>query len=659
MKTGKWLLILGIGIVVIGAVSLLNRSFEYGYVPPQSKILTIGTDKVQTLSTKQQQFDVWGRSVSREEAEDLKKTSEGRKLLSSDNGAIEVTNELLTLGREAFYKETFGNEVFLTDILGIVNGPLTLSNFAKAIMELKGEGTTNLRVELAQTVTVGGKNFKKGEKIDTGLDVPKGAYAPLGMPVSYAEGRPKVGISCAACHATVDRKTKMVVEGVPNTDLNAGLLLALATNSTAYFTHAQIDDLKKYLNNLDGTVKDSKGKESPLPNPKVLEDAVDSTFLKWAPGNFDSTIDLKSNPSQIPDSFTSGDHPYGWSGFAAAGPFKGLSVFSNNVHAQNSDSLSQSEISGPLFGIDKEVYLGTILRNAANPKYRFTPERGMKPSQFFAAVDPTPGVPGVNEMVKPPTFPNVSVMAPDGLYLSSPGYRVAEQVNGMAAWQNTLVPPQRLEKAPSKETVEMGTNVFQRAGCITCHAGSAYTNHRVISANVIRTDPSRAKALKKTEKIFVDPVFYPPNTPVPVPPGSRTIQVPTQHLDKEQIEMGFAHGKSPGGYKVPSLIGLYWSAPYLHDGGVAVGPDVNRDVGMAGTLLKGVEPAPANSLRALVDKELRKNVITANQASKDLQFTHTKGIGHEFWVDASTGFTREEQDALIQYLLSLDSRSTP
>jgi hypothetical protein len=32
-----------------------------------------------------------------------------------------------------------------------------------------------------------------------------------------------------------------------------------------------------------------------------------------------------------------------------------------------------------------------------------------------------------------------------------------------------------------------------------------------------------------------------------------------------------AHRGSNGGYKVPSLVGLYWSEPYLHDGGVAVG----------------------------------------------------------------------------------------
>jgi hypothetical protein len=67
-------------------------------------------------------------------------------------------------------------------------------------------------------------------------------------------------------------------------------------------------------------------------------------------------------------------HPYGWSGHAMADPFKGISTFNNNVHAQNSDSLSQSEVSRELFGIDKEVYIGTVLQNAANPKFRYTPK---------------------------------------------------------------------------------------------------------------------------------------------------------------------------------------------------------------------------------------------------------------------------------------------
>ena len=119
------------------------------------------------------------------------------------------------------------------------------------------------------------------------------------------------------------------------------------------------------------------------------------------------------------------------------------------------------------------------------------------------------------------------------------------------------------------------------------------------------------------------------------------------------MKLAFALGDSPGGYKVPSLIGLYWTAPYLHDGSVAVGNDIDQEIGVTGTILKGITPDPANSLRALVDKSLRDKVIKANLTSQQLQDLHIKGIGHEYWVGESTGFTKSEQDALIKYLLSL------
>lgn len=116
------------------------------------------------------------------------------------------------------------------------------------------------------------------------------------------------------------------------------------------------------------------------------------------------------------------------------------------------------------------MYLGTLLQNAANPKYRYDPKSGLKPTEFFAKVDPTPGVPGVNEMIKPPSFPKLTVVAPDGLVIGSPGYKVGEQLNAMAAYQNTITPPKHKEKVDSKRTV-LGENVFKRASCITCHAG--------------------------------------------------------------------------------------------------------------------------------------------------------------------------------------------
>ncbi|OJF17332.1 MAG: electron transport protein [Bacillaceae bacterium G1] len=643
---------------------------EYAYMPPADNIRqsmepesttkadshrTENTPQIQRLHEKPKRvangenppsqaekyvYDVWGETVVRATP------------LSPREGAVPLDEKTFRLGREMFYKETFGNEVFLTDIMGMVDGALTVPNIVKAIIALRGQGTTNLRVELAKDVQIGDRRYKKGEKVDTGLDVPKGAWAPLGMPIKFSEGKIKVGVSCAACHATVDPQTKQVLEGVPNKDLNAGLLMALATNSAAYFTHADVKDLTPYVSDDARTVPTSDGLTAALPDPEKLEAAVDAVFAKWPPGNFDSTIDLESNPAQIPDSFTKGDHPYGWSGFAAAGPFHGLSAFSNNVHAQNSDSLGQAENSRALFGIDKEVYLGTVLQNAANPKYRYDPASGVRPSAFFEQVDPTPGVPGVNEMIKPPSFPNVNLLAPDGLFVSSPGYKAGEQVNAISAWQNTLVPA----KPPldsRKDQIEKGRDIFIQAQCHTCHAGEAYTNHRIIDAKTIGTEPSRAKALKKTETIFGETSIYPFDTPVPLPKNVPIVRVPTGHLDPEQLKLAFAHGDSDGGYKVKGLIGLYWTAPYLHDGGVAVGPNPEKDLGVPGTLQRGVEPDPFHSLRALVDRRLRQKVIAANRASKDLQAMHVAGIGHEFWVDEAAGFTKEDQENLIHFLLNL------
>jgi hypothetical protein len=84
-----------------------------------------------------------------------------------------------------------------------------------------------------------------------------------------------------------------------------------------------------------------------------------------------------------------------------------------------------------------------------------------------------------------------------------------------------------------------------------------------------------------------------------------------------------------------------------------VGPDEQTQCGVPGTLLQGISPDPVNSLRALIDRELRQRVIAANAAAPSLQAMHVQGIGHEFWVDAENGFTPSDQEALIQYVFSL------
>ncbi|CAG9613068.1 hypothetical protein BACCIP111899_02263 [Bacillus rhizoplanae] len=642
-----------VGGIMFVCVVLFNFSKStYAYIPSENQIVKSKPNHYGTEGN-QPAYDIWGQTISQKKANELLKTKEGKALLSPQNGAVKIDRELLKLGRESFYEETFGNEVFLTDIMGILNGALTLENIKKAIYDLHGKGTTNLRVELAKTVKIGDKTFEKGTKVDTGLDVSRGSNEVLGMPIIKSEGREKIGVSCAACHATVTRDTKKVIEGAANNDFNGGLILALGTNSAAYFSRAEIKSLQDYIKDLGRTVVTSDGKKAPLPDPGMIEETVDRTLLKWPRGNFDASSDLVNNPTQIPDSFTFGDHPYGWNGFAQAGPFKGLSVINSAVNIQGSDLTTLAHASPFLFKIDKEVYLGTMLQNAANLKYRYDPKSGKKPSEFFASVDPTPGVPGVNELIALPTFPRPSLISPNGLLSSSPGYRVMEQNNGMSALQNTFVSPKPPLSVDDK-TMKKGKNVFARAGCITCHAGQTYTNNRIIPVNEIKTEPSRAKSFEAIGKNLAEPIIYSPDTSVPVPKGAKLLKVPAYSLDKEKINLAYMLNSSPGGYKVPSLLGLYWGAPYLHDGGVAVGQNVESELGMTGTVSKGIEPNPFNSLRALIDQNLRRKVIEANKNSKDLQDAHITGEGHEYWVDSSTGFSKQEQDALINYLLTLE-----
>src|SRR5690606_7401490 len=98
---------------------------------------------------------------------------------------------------------------------------------------------------------------------------------------------------------------------------------------------------------------------------------------------------------------------------------------------------------------------------------------------------------------------------------------------------------------------------------------------------------------------------------------------------------------------------LEWSAPYLHDGGVAVGTDPVEHVGIPGTFGRGVLPEPRNSLRALFDRTLRARVIAANEAVPALGAVHVTGRGHPYWVDVPAGFSALDQEALLDYLLSL------
>lgn len=63
-------------------------------------------------------YDVLGTWIPADRARELLASDSGRQQLSPAAGAVKVTAAMINAGRKEFYEETFGDEYFLTDVLG-------------------------------------------------------------------------------------------------------------------------------------------------------------------------------------------------------------------------------------------------------------------------------------------------------------------------------------------------------------------------------------------------------------------------------------------------------------------------------------------------------------------------------------------------------------
>jgi hypothetical protein len=458
---------------------------------------------------------------------------------------------------------------------------------------------------------------------------------PLGLRLRLVGRRVEAGITCALCRATVDEASGRVVEGARRTP----------TSRSA------------------SSWRPRRTRPPSSATPAPIRAASHRPARRGCP-----IPDLVNNPSQIPTAYTFGAWPYGWNGFASIGWFHGLSTLGNNVHALNADPTTGADVSEPLLGLDKETYLGVLLQNAAQAGARL-PE-GVRPSEFLARIDPTPGTPGTIAVVPMPDHPRGSLFIPDGLLASNRGRPFASEINALSAWQLTLAPPRSTARREA-EAVGRGARVFERAGCARCHAGRWLTRNDVIPQPEVGTQPSRARALAAFPRVCAPARTWTPGLPVPLAPGAPSIAVPEDLVPAHVPRLAYNIGAPAGGYKIPSLLGLHVSAPYLHDGGVAVGAAaltrqgdriVVTDptaIGLAGTLMRGVRVDAAASLRALVDHALREAVVAANARSESLGMAHVSGAGHPFWVDAESGYSTDEQSDLVTFLLSLDDDPPP
>lgn len=107
----KLIVALFVVLVAASAAALLTR-FEYAPVPQTSDLLNPARIEADVA------YDLFGERISQAEAEQLLGTDAGRRRLSPANGAIRIDDELRRIGREAFYAQTFGNEWFMTDVMG-------------------------------------------------------------------------------------------------------------------------------------------------------------------------------------------------------------------------------------------------------------------------------------------------------------------------------------------------------------------------------------------------------------------------------------------------------------------------------------------------------------------------------------------------------------
>lgn len=674
-------------LICIFIVSFLGMVLSDSLFKSQPALIQAASPKGAILQPAPTQpigyYDYFGKLLSPQEAAQLvitKGLDPTDPISYQKIGAVQITEDLIAQGKQIFLNRSVGDSFGLQSVFGFQDGlARLLPEFTIAIAKLQGQPTKNLEITLLKDVTLGSHIFTKGSTIKTGFKVEKGATLPLGITSD-------LGITCAVCHVSLSEKGEALI-GVPNGELDIPLLISLASNSAAGFARLTFNPLDPQYQGNGKTIINSKGNLVKLADPQKLETAFDDAVLDVPVGHFESSPDGIDNTTQIPSVFTFKNHPYVASGEFAAGPFSGLSVVNNAVHSSEINFFAAAQLSAATLNIDPEVYIGTLLQNAADPSLRLPPGKPVKPSEWLRQIAPDPTQAELQDQIPAPgtgTYPNLkpSLVTYNGLIftpntgnpndIASGTFMFAD--NAMSAFQNSLVPPanktpenwQALKVSSGSSSVQRGAQIFEQAKCNTCHIPPFFTDNQIHPIAKIKTNPARAQSRLALNKLLVPPKIYSLNTPVPIPANAQVLDVPTDGISITPTTL--PKGILPnGGYKTTTLRGLYLSAPYLHDGGVAVragslavGSDGSFNVidksglGLTGTLSQGIPADAASSLRALVDRGLRRAVIKANQNNPALVRSNLDGTGHDFYIDSQTGFTSSQQADLVNFLLALD-----
>jgi hypothetical protein len=213
-----------------------------------------------------------------------------KSLANFDEQIDKNAQQMLGQGRETFRFDTFGDELFWGDALGL-HLAIEGSRFGGVGPGLSPRAALTLGLKVDADALPNGlvKNLQKGQ---VNLDDPAVTLALLrhnavvGVKGIFNadDSLRAVGITCALCHSTVDDSLAIGIghrlDGWANRDLNVGEIVALAPNLSPF-------------SSLLG----------------VSQDTVRMVLRSWGPGKFDAELILDGkafNPQQISNGVVTG-----------------------------------------------------------------------------------------------------------------------------------------------------------------------------------------------------------------------------------------------------------------------------------------------------------------------------------------------------------------
>jgi len=399
-------------------------------------------------------------------------------------------------GRSVFRFETFGNERFFSDTLGLAEGltrrGITPNALLQAGVELDGDRLPS--------------DFRR---VDVGIGPytdPAATWRLLkaNAVVGLVIRSGRIGVTCALCHSTTDERfgpgVGRRVDGVPNTRARPGAVLAWGTRSRAYLPFVNVTG--RGAGPRVALTVDRAG------TPEVadgLERDVDAALEAWVPGQADVVPDGIGNPTDIPPLYNLMD----------VGPYNYDGLFRKVADAHN--------------------YFYTVVLDPtawpanATARARFQRASGMETDvqTLYTLVLEAIDADLVRPLVK-------AERAAPGRTVS--GWRVnPADLDALTAYLARITPPSP-DSMPDDARIAAGRRMFRVAGCNTCHLESRRTSGEIVPLHVLRQ--------------------------------STTSQDVDRRYDDRLTAMNAGWTKGPKGYKVPQLLGLYLTAPYLHDGSV-------------------------------------------------------------------------------------------